>query len=106
MAVKRRVYGEVFPIDEDFLAALAIMPAASGAALGFDRLVMLACGAERIDDVQWTPVFDPRARRMNDATRPHRESAIALTELRLRRLPSRPGGNPRRRASPARTCWR
>ena len=61
MAVKRRVYGEVFPIDEDFLAALAIMPAASGAALGFDRLVMLACGAERIDDVQWTPVFDPAA---------------------------------------------
>ena len=63
MAVKRRVYGEVFPIDEDFLAALAIMPAASGAALGFDRLVMLACGAERIDDVQWTPVFDPGAGR-------------------------------------------
>jgi lysyl-tRNA synthetase class 2 len=63
MAVKRRVYGEVFPIDEDFLAALAIMPAASGAALGFDRLVMLACGAERIDDVQWTPVFDPGAAR-------------------------------------------
>ena len=63
MTVKRRVYGEVFPIDEDFLAALAIMPAASGAALGFDRLVMLACGAERIDDVQWTPVFDPAAAR-------------------------------------------
>jgi lysyl-tRNA synthetase class 2 len=61
MAVKRRVYGEVYPIDEDFLAALATMPAASGAALGFDRLVMLACGAERIDDVQWTPVFDPAA---------------------------------------------
>ena len=59
MAVKRRVYGEVYPIDEDFLAALATMPAASGAALGFDRLVMLACGAERIEDVQWTPVFDP-----------------------------------------------
>jgi len=61
MAVKRRVYGDTFPIDEDFLAALAIMPEASGAALGFDRLVMLACGAERIDDVQWTPVFDPAA---------------------------------------------
>ncbi len=59
MAVKRRVYGEAYPIDEDFLAALAIMPEASGAALGFDRLVMLACGAERIEDVQWTPVFDP-----------------------------------------------
>jgi len=59
MAVKQRVYGEAYPIDEDFLAALALMPEASGAALGFDRLVMLACGAERIEDVQWTPVFDP-----------------------------------------------
>ncbi len=59
MAVKQRVYGETYPIDEDFLAALADMPEASGAALGFDRLVMLACGAERIEDVQWTPVFDP-----------------------------------------------
>jgi len=59
MAVKQRVYGEAYPIDEDFLAALAYMPEASGAALGFDRLVMLACGAERIEDVQWTPVFDP-----------------------------------------------
>jgi lysyl-tRNA synthetase class 2 len=59
MAVKRRVYGEAYPIDEDFLAALEHMPEASGAALGFDRLVMLACGAERIEDVQWTPVFDP-----------------------------------------------
>ncbi|MFZ0204585.1 MAG: amino acid--tRNA ligase-related protein, partial [Roseiarcus sp.] len=46
-------------LDEDFLAALAEMPESSGAALGFDRLVMLACGAERIEDVQWTPVFDP-----------------------------------------------
>ncbi len=59
MAIKQRVYGESYPIDEDFLAALAHMPEASGAALGFDRLVMLACGAERIEDVQWTPVFDP-----------------------------------------------
>ena len=54
---KRRVYGEDFPIDEDFLAALAHMPPASGAALGFDRLVMLATGAAHIDDVQWAPVF-------------------------------------------------
>jgi elongation factor P--(R)-beta-lysine ligase len=60
MAEKQRVYGEVYPIDEDFLAALGSMPAASGAALGLDRLVMLACGAERIEDVQWTPVFEPR----------------------------------------------
>ena len=57
MAEKQRVYGESYPLDEDFLAALDHMPAASGAALGFDRLVMLACGAERIEDVQWTPVF-------------------------------------------------
>ena len=59
MALKARLYGERYPIDEDFLAALQHMPEASGAALGLDRLVMLACGAERIDDVQWTPVFDP-----------------------------------------------
>ena len=56
MAEKQRRYGERYPIDEDFLAALAIMPAASGVALGFDRLVLLATGATRIDDVVWTPV--------------------------------------------------
>jgi elongation factor P--(R)-beta-lysine ligase len=55
MAEKERVYGERYPIDEDFLAALATMPDASGVALGFDRLVMLATGARRIDDVIWTP---------------------------------------------------
>ncbi|MER9870671.1 EF-P lysine aminoacylase EpmA [Mesorhizobium sp. M0136] len=59
MDEKQRVYGERYPIDEDFLAALAIMPQASGAALGFDRLVMLATGALRIDDVIWTPVTGP-----------------------------------------------
>ena len=59
MKIKARIYGETYPLDEDFLAALAEMPESSGAALGFDRLVMLACGAERIEDVQWTPVFDP-----------------------------------------------
>jgi len=60
MAEKQRVYSETYPIDEDFLTALDSMPAASGAALGLDRLVMLACGAERIEDVQWTPVFEPQ----------------------------------------------
>lgn len=59
MAERRRVYGEDFPLDEDFLAALAIMPEASGIALGFDRLVMLATGAGRIEDVLWTPVAGP-----------------------------------------------
>jgi lysyl-tRNA synthetase class 2 len=56
MDEKARVYGERYPLDEDFLAALAIMPNASGSALGFDRLVMLAAGASRVDQVLWTPV--------------------------------------------------
>ncbi|UVF21829.1 EF-P lysine aminoacylase EpmA [Microvirga terrae] len=56
MAEKTRIYGENYPVDEDFLAALARMPEASGIALGFDRLVMLATGAARIDQVLWAPV--------------------------------------------------
>ena len=56
MDEKQRVYGHRYPLDEDFLAALALMPPASGIALGFDRLVMLATGAPRIDDVLWTPL--------------------------------------------------
>ena len=52
---KQRRYGERYPLDEDFLAAVAQMPQASGVALGFDRLVMLASGARRIDQVVWTP---------------------------------------------------
>ena len=58
MAEKERIYGERYPIDEDFLAALAAMPPACGVALGFDRLVMLATGAERIDQVLWAPVAE------------------------------------------------
>jgi lysyl-tRNA synthetase class 2 len=56
MDEKQRLYGERYPIDEDFLNALAHMPPASGGALGFDRLVMLVSGASRIDQVLWTPV--------------------------------------------------
>jgi lysyl-tRNA synthetase class 2 len=58
MAEKQRIYGETYPLDEDFLVSLAAMPDASGCALGFDRLVMLATGAKRVEDVQWTPVFE------------------------------------------------
>ncbi|SFB53737.1 lysyl-tRNA synthetase, class 2 [Rhizobium sp. NFR07] len=58
MAEKARIYGETYPIDEDFLSALSIMPEASGAALGFDRLAMLATGATRIDQVMWAPVAE------------------------------------------------
>ena len=56
MTEKARLYGEAYPIDEDFLEALGQMPEASGAALGLDRLGMLATGAQRIEQVIWTPV--------------------------------------------------
>jgi lysyl-tRNA synthetase class 2 len=56
IATRARLYGETYPIDEDFLAALGTMPPACGIALGFDRLVMLASGAERIEQVIWAPV--------------------------------------------------
>jgi lysyl-tRNA synthetase class 2 len=59
MAEKQRIHGERYPVDEDFLAALAVMPQACGIALGFDRLVMLATGAKHIEQVIWTPVAEP-----------------------------------------------
>jgi lysyl-tRNA synthetase class 2 len=58
MDTKQARYGERYPVDEDFLAALAHMPPASGVALGLDRLLMLLTGAPHIDDVQWTPLED------------------------------------------------
>lgn len=62
MDLKEAVYGERYPLDPDFVAAVAAMPEASGVALGFDRLVMLASGASNIRDVLWTPpvVAEPR----------------------------------------------
>ena len=47
--------GPDWPLDEQLLAALRIMPPSSGIALGFDRLVMAAAGADRIDQVLWLP---------------------------------------------------
>ncbi|WP_294539470.1 EF-P lysine aminoacylase EpmA [uncultured Rhodoblastus sp.] len=61
MAERARLYGDSYPLDEDFLAALAFMPQASGVALGFDRLVMLATGATQIEQVLWAPVARARA---------------------------------------------
>jgi len=58
MTEKEKLYNERYPIDEDFLAALAGMPPASGIALGFDRLVMLATGAQGIDQVIWAPTVE------------------------------------------------
>jgi elongation factor P--(R)-beta-lysine ligase len=59
MAERQRRYGERYPLDPDFMAALERMPPASGTALGFDRLVMLATGASRIEQVLWAPVEAP-----------------------------------------------
>lgn len=55
MKAKQEHYGFSYLLDEDFLAALEYgMPEAGGIALGLDRLIMLACGAEKIDDILWT----------------------------------------------------
>jgi lysyl-tRNA synthetase class 2 len=58
MDEKRRIYGESYPLDEDLLAALTLMRDTSGVALGFDRLVMLATAASRIEQVIWVPVAE------------------------------------------------
>ncbi len=57
MALMARLYGQSYPIDRDFLAALRHgLPSSAGIALGFDRLLMVATGVDQIDDVLWVPV--------------------------------------------------
>ena len=57
MALKQKLYGEVYPPDEEFFKALEHgLPPCTGIALGVDRLVMLACGVDNIEDICWTPV--------------------------------------------------
>jgi len=57
VARKRELFGSAYPVDEDFLAALDHgLADCAGIALGVDRLVMLATGAARIEDVLWAPV--------------------------------------------------
>jgi len=54
MNEKERLYGERYPLDEDFIAALKHgMPESGGIALGVDRLIMLMLGADDIKDVMW-----------------------------------------------------
>jgi elongation factor P--(R)-beta-lysine ligase len=55
MDVKQQRYGERYPLDEDLLRALTMMPDACGVALGLDRVIMLATGATSIDQVLWVP---------------------------------------------------
>jgi lysyl-tRNA synthetase class 2 len=55
-AMHERLYGRAPPLDEDFLAALPFLPPCAGAALGFDRALMLAVGAADITEVLWAPV--------------------------------------------------
>jgi lysyl-tRNA synthetase class 2 len=56
-ATAQGLYGRSYPVDEEFMAALAHgLPESAGIALGIDRLAMLATGAETIDDVLWAPV--------------------------------------------------
>ena len=45
--------GGGWPLDTELLDALRLMPPSSGIAMGFDRLAMLASGADRIDQVLW-----------------------------------------------------
>ena len=59
-ARRHATYGKDWPMDEAFLAALPDMPPCAGIALGFDRLAMLAAGADHIDQVLWLPgLADP-----------------------------------------------
>lgn len=54
MALKKQLYGYQYPIDDDFICALEYgLPPSSGIALGLDRLVMLASGADHINQVIW-----------------------------------------------------
>jgi elongation factor P--(R)-beta-lysine ligase len=58
-ARRHALYGPDWEMDEDFLAALAEgMPPSAGIALGFDRLAMIASGADRIGQVLWLPPAD------------------------------------------------
>jgi lysyl-tRNA synthetase class 2 len=49
----------VYPVDEELLASLARMPPSAGIALGVDRLVMIFCDAQNIQEVLAFPLTPP-----------------------------------------------
>jgi lysyl-tRNA synthetase class 2 len=62
-ARRHAMHGQDWPLDEDFLDSLAFLPPCAGIALGFDRLAMLASGADSIEQVLWLPgLADPMYR--------------------------------------------
>jgi lysyl-tRNA synthetase class 2 len=59
-ARRHAAFGKDWDLDEDFLAALPAMLPCAGIALGFDRLAMMASGADSIEQVLWLPgLADP-----------------------------------------------
>ena len=101
----RRVYGESYPIDEDFLAALRLHAGGQRrrARLRPARHARLRRGAYR------GRAMDAGLRSAAGAMsgRTSREAARgAASRVRLRRVPPGSGGDPRRGARAARTCWR
>lgn len=57
MAMKKELYGEPYPVDEDFLQALEYgFPESGGIALGVDRLCMVLLGLDDIQDAVWCSV--------------------------------------------------
>jgi lysyl-tRNA synthetase class 2 len=53
--LRRRLGRPVYPVDERFLEAVGRMPESAGVAVGFDRVLMLATGAEDIAEVLLFP---------------------------------------------------
>ena len=86
MALKDKLYGQTYPVDEDFIKALTFgMPNSSGIALGFDRLVMLLAGTNNIRDVIAFPKTTSAASLMDEA--PSSVSDEQLVDLNISIIP-------------------